>query len=73
MAEPIWRFEVESVAATPLAHETSDELALGSFVAALCEETEDEFELALQVRAFIESGGFRFTPDSNPEDIPLEN
>lgn len=73
MAEPIWRLELERVTATRRAHETSDELAFGSFVAALCEETEDEFELALQLRAFIESGCSRFIPDSMPEDMPLEN
>lgn len=73
MEEPVWGLEVERVRATHLAHATNDELALGSLVAALCEQTEDEFELDLQVRTFIESGGFRFIPDSIPEDMLLEN
>lgn len=73
MEEPIWRREVDRVTATGLAHGTNDALELGSLVAALCEETEDDFELDLQVRAFVESGGFRFIPESIPEDMLREN
>jgi hypothetical protein len=40
----------------PLEIPTLDFVELGSLVAALAEETEDEFELDLRVRAFVESG-----------------
>ena len=47
---------IESPATNVLAFPGCEPLELGSLVAALAEETEDEFELDLRLRDFIESG-----------------
>lgn len=55
MEESMWRLETggTSIGRLPIVHD--DTLELGSFIAALCEETEDEFDVDLRVRAFLES------------------
>jgi hypothetical protein len=47
------------------------ELELGSLVAALSAQTEDETELDLQVRAVVEGGRFRIAIGCESAQIPL--
>ncbi len=49
-------FRIESPVTHALALLGREPVELGSLVAALAEETEDEFELELRIRAFIEAG-----------------
>ena len=46
----------------------TDPVELGSLVAALAEETEDEFELDLRIRAFVESGCVHVFQRVGPRD-----
>lgn len=80
MQEPMWRFETEDISTSSLAFTQDDTLELGSFIAALYEETEDEFDVDLRVRAFLESvwfcrvAGFAsFTETPLPEASIREN
>jgi hypothetical protein len=59
MQESMGRIEIELISTNGIALAREDTLELGSFVAALCEETEDEFELDLRIRAFLESAWLR--------------
>lgn len=49
-------FGIESPVTNALALAGHEPLELGSLVAALAEQTEDEFELDLRLRDFIEAG-----------------
>ncbi len=78
MQESMGRYEAEGISTSRLAH--ADTLELGSFIAALCEETEDEFDIDLRVRAFLESAWLRRAvgsasrpESSSPEASILEN
>jgi len=80
MQESMWRYEAEGIPASRLALAHDDTLELGSFIAALCEESEDEFDVDLRVRAFLETVwlrrvvGFAAFPEaSQPEASILEN
>lgn len=80
MQEPMWRYETEGISTSSLAFAHDDTLGLGSFIAALCEETEDEFDVDLRVRAFLESvwlcrvAGFGSIPETPlPEASIREN
>jgi len=74
------RHETEGISTSDLALAHEDTLELGSFIAALCEETEDEFDVDLRVRAFLESvwfwrvGGLAALPATTLSEAPiLEN
>jgi len=76
----MWRHEAEGISTSGLALAHDDTLELGSFIAALCEETEDEFDVDLRVRAFLESvwlcrvAGFASLAETPlPEASILEN
>ncbi len=51
----------------------TDELELGSLIAALSAETEDEYELDDRVRALVESGRVRVAVGSDPKAASLGN
>ncbi len=80
MQESMGRYEAEGISTSRLALAHADTLELGSFIAALCEETEDEFDIDLRVRAFLESAWLRRAvgsasrlESSSPEASILEN
>ena len=70
MQESIWRYEAEGISTSSLALTQDDILELGSFISALCDETEDEFDIDLRVRVFLESAwlhraiGFASLPEN---------
>jgi hypothetical protein len=66
MAAEFHGFGIESPVTNALAFLDPEPIELGSLVAALAEETEDEFELDLHVRRFIEAGRARVTRRSAP-------
>ena len=80
MQESMGRYGIEGSATNSLAFAQADTLELGSFIAALCDETEDEFDVDLRVRAFLDSvwlarvAGFAaFGATPLPEPSILEN
>jgi len=80
MQESMARYETEDLSTSSLALAHDDTLELGSFIAALCEETEDEFDVDLRVRAFLESvwfcrfAGIACLPETTRSERPiLEN
>jgi hypothetical protein len=83
MEESIWRHQTGGISISSLDLAQDDTLELGSFIAALCEETEDEFDVDLRVRAFLESVWLRrvaafasfaaFAQTPLPEASILEN
>lgn len=52
----LWGDDLEIAMGDELVEGRPDVFEFGSLIAALCEETEDEFELDLRVRAVVESG-----------------
>ena len=56
MAADFHGFGIECPVTNALAFLDPEPIELGTLVAALAEETEDEFELDLRVRQFIEAG-----------------
>jgi len=75
MTEAMCGFDSRRTAASGLLEGRPDTLELGSLVAALCEETEDEFELDLRFRALVDSGRFGtvFGLASRPEALRFGN
>lgn len=66
-------FGIQCPVTNALAFLDPEPIELGSLVAALAEETEDEFELDLGVRRFIEAGRARVSrggADRRPEVHP---
>lgn len=51
----------------------ADELEIGSLIAALSAETEDEYELDDRFRALVESGRFRVSIGSDSAAVCLGN
>ncbi len=51
----------------------TDELEIGSLIAALSAETEDEYELDDRFRALVESGRFRVAIGSDSAAVSLGN